>query len=50
MYKVYISDGNEPIEIKLTTISQVLDLITLLNMPSNPNVQATIMYIGVNIK
>lgn len=50
MYKVYISDGNEPIEIKVTSISQVLDLITLLNMPSNPDIQATIMYTGVSIK
>ena len=50
MYKVFISDGNEPIEIKLTNISQVLDLITLMNMPTNTDIQVTIFYEGVKTK
>lgn len=49
MYKVFISDGNEPIEIKVTSISQVLDLITLMNMPTNTDIQVTVYYEGVHI-
>lgn len=44
MYKVFISDGNEPILIKVTSISQVLDLITLMNMPTNIDIQVTVYY------
>ena len=47
MYKVFISDGNEPIEIKVTCITNVLDLITLLNMPTNTDIQVTVYYEGV---
>lgn len=47
MYKLFISDGNEPIEVKVNSITQALDLITLLNMPSNPDIQVTLYFIGV---
>ena len=49
MYRVYISDGCEPIEIKVTNISQVLDLITLMNMPTNTDIHVTVWYEGVKI-
>ena len=47
MYKVFISDGCEPILIRVTSISQVLDLITLMNMPTNIDIHVTVYYEGV---
>ena len=44
MYKVFISDGNEPIEVCLHSITEVTDLINLLNPALNNDIHVTVLY------